>query len=76
MTLNRTVWNARCKNFTVSVSVDGVNYIEVGKVVDFEWRKDNLCATMTFDAMEARYVRITADGEAGQVGFGEIEVYA
>ena len=66
-----------CKQFTVSVSTDGVNYTEVANVstaVPAALDEPCVCA---FDPVNARYIRIRLldNGSGKGSGFGEIEVY-
>ena len=64
----------RCKTFTVQVSEDGVNYTEVAKVEGHDWSDVSAPLTLTFDKVNARYIRILCDGKR-DTAFGEIEVY-
>ena len=73
--MTTSIWNRRCKTFSISVSADGVNYVEVARVADYEWDKKTMAAEFTFDAVDARYVRIDVLAESGGRAFGEIEVY-
>jgi hypothetical protein len=75
ITMTKSIWNRRCKNFTISVSEDGVNFTEVTRVTDFEWSNKTKCAEFTFDAVNARHVRIDVSPESGGRSFGEIEVF-
>ncbi len=64
----------RCKSFTVLVSEDGVSYTEVAKVSNYDWDDVTEALELTFDKVNARYIRI--EGGSGRTsGFGEIEVY-
>ena len=74
--MTMSIWNRRCKTFAISVSEDGVNYVEVARVADFEWDKKTMATEFTFDAVSARYVRIDVLTETGGKAFGEIEVYS
>ncbi len=64
----------RCKDFTVYVSEDGVNYTEVGKVDGHAWDDLTVPLEFTFDKVKARYIRIVSDSNR-PMGVGEIEVY-
>ncbi len=66
--------NKRCKDFTVLVSEDGVTYTEVAKVESHDWSDVSVPLELTFDKVNARYIRIACD-KGRVVGFGEIEVY-
>ena len=73
--MTKSVWNRRCKSFTVSVSADGENYTEVANVVDYDWDKTTKSMEITFDKTDVRYIRIEASTEGNGRCFGEIEVY-
>ncbi|MBQ1254752.1 MAG: discoidin domain-containing protein, partial [Clostridia bacterium] len=64
----------RCKDFTVYVSEDGVNYTKVAKVVNHKWDDLTVPLDLTFDTVKARYIRIESDSNS-PMGVGEIEVY-
>jgi len=64
-----------CKSFTVLVSEDGVNYTEVAKVKNHKWGDASEALELTFDKVQARYIRIECD-TTRPMAFGEIEVYA
>ncbi len=65
-----------CQDFTISVSEDGVNYTEVIVKTDVTFEDLTKPCVCTFDAVSARYIRITLDKQRPNYGFGEIEVYA
>ncbi|MBE6653059.1 MAG: hypothetical protein E7610_06565 [Ruminococcaceae bacterium] len=69
------IWNRRCKNFTISVSEDGVNYVEVSRAEAYEWDKTTKSGEFAFDTVAARYVLIQSTSSTGGGAFGEIEVY-
>ena len=69
------IWNRRCKNFTISVSEDGVNYVEVSRAEAYEWDKTTKSGEFAFDTVAARYVLIQPTLSTGGGAFGEIEVY-
>ena len=75
ISMTKSVWNRRCKSFTVSVSADGETYTEVANVVDYDWDKTTKSMEITFDKTDVRYVRIKASAEGNGRCFGEIEVY-
>jgi hypothetical protein len=75
ITMTKSIWNRRCKNFTISVSEDGVNFTEVTRVTDFEWSNKTKCAEFTFDAVNARYVRFDVHPDVAGRSFGEIEIF-
>ncbi len=64
-----------CSKFAVSVSEDGVNFTEVAVLTDARPEDLNTPTVCQFDAVSARYIRITQDAARGGFGFGEIEVY-
>ena len=66
-----------CKQFTVSVSADGVNYTEVASVSTGVPAGTNDPYVCSFGPVDARYIRITLldKGSGDGSGFGEIEVY-
>lgn len=73
--MNETLAKAqRCKSFTVLVSEDGVNYVEVAKVEDHNWSDVSEALELTFDKVQARYIRVECNTSRA-AGFGEIEVY-
>ncbi|MBQ3508326.1 MAG: discoidin domain-containing protein [Clostridia bacterium] len=68
------IGSQRCKDFTVYVSEDGVNYTKVAKVVNHKWDDLTVPLDLTFDTVKARYIRIESDSNR-PMGVGEIEVY-
>ena len=56
------------KNIRIAYSVDGVNWTELSDVSEVGDKKE-----ITFDAIDARYVRLTLGTK--RAGLGEIEVY-
>lgn len=56
------------KNIRIAYSVDGVNWTELSEVSEVGDKKE-----ITFDAIDARYVRLTLGTK--RAGLGEIEVY-
>ena len=70
------IWNRRCRSFTISVSEDGVNYVEVSRAEAYEWDKKTKSGEFTFDTVAARYILIQRTTSTGGGAFGEIEVYS
>ncbi len=71
-----TLRNRFCKDFTVSVSEDGVNFTEVAVMTDAKPDGFDTPCVCTFEAVSARYIRIMLQTSRPGFGFGEIEVYA
>ncbi len=61
------------RQFEVFVSEDGQNYTSVAEVTGF--RVEDTGKSVTFDATNAQYVRVTLPALRNQVTIGEIEVY-
>ena len=73
--MNESVPKAqRCKSFRVLVSEDGVSYTEVAVVKGQDWSDLSAPLVLTFDKVNARYIRIESDSGRA-TGFGDIEVY-
>ena len=66
-----------CNKFIVSVSVDGVNYTDVAKVIAETPQNIEEPYVCSFGAVNARFIRIKLydNKPGGGAGFGEIEVY-
>lgn len=65
-----------CADFTIWVSEDGVNFTEVSVNTDVAISDYATPYTCSFDAVSARYIRITLDKSRPNYGFGEIQVFA
>ncbi len=64
----------RLRDFTVLVSDDGVNYVEVATYKGYDWGDGTAPLEVTLDAAKVRYVLIRTD-TSRPIGIGEIEVY-
>ncbi len=74
ITMPSNFWMRRAKNFTVSVSSDGVSYTGILDVKEAVWNNGTKSIELVFDEIEARYVRFDINDSKNNT-FGEIEIY-
>lgn len=78
-THNRGYYDRGTDAFTISVSTDGINFLNVGTgAFTFDQWTQQTVDTVNFAASDARYVRFTADSVYGgqSAGLAEMEVMA
>ena len=74
------IWGKRTQTFSISVSNDGENYIELLPTsnYDFDPNTGNLVVIDNFKETKAQYVQLTFTGNTGATAgqIAELEVYS